>query len=216
MVDGTRSARSRGENTLLWSLLLSAPGPLVTGFAALNSRSTTQLADFLRRTTELIAIFVSWRVYRVLGRTQKPKLERLANLWVGGAMFLSGVVMLCIAVFNASLRSSLDWPTGSPSPQYQGNVIPGLTIAVLGLLTNTWFWIRYRAMNRERPDSVIGAQSSLYRAKSLVDLCVVAALGAVAAAPLHPATGYVDTVGSAIVSLFLIWNGLSVVRKSRR
>lgn len=129
-------------------------------------------------------------------------------------MLLSGVIMLCIAVFDTSLRSSLGSPTGSSSHQYQGNVIPGLTIAVLGLLTNTWFWIRYRAMNRERPDSVIGAQSSLYRAKSLVDLCVVAALGAVAAAPLHPATGYVDTVGSAIVSLFLIWNGLSVVRRT--
>ena len=259
---------SREEKTLLWSLLLSSPGPLVTGFAALSSRSATQLADFLRRTTELIAIFVSWRVYRILGRGSEPdvskaddeegqpgesqlsqadrsrvngerepsgpreareaheeseahhtgaaqrtRLKRLANLWVGGAMLISGVVMLCIAIFDTRLGSSLGSSAGSSSHQSRGNVIPGLTIAILGLLTNTWFWIRYRAMNKERFDSVIAAQSSLYRAKSLVDLCVVVALGAVAAAPDHPATGYVDAVGSAIVSLFLIWNGLKVVRK---
>lgn len=245
---------SKGERTLLWSLLLSAPGPLVTGFAVVSSRSTTQLADFLRRTTELVAIFVSWWVYRALRRgdaaqgsetddsddgmapadeaagkcrligmsgapndgmapadeaaggetdwTEKVRLERLANLCVGGAMLLSGVVMLCIAVF------------GSAWGQDKGNVIPGLTIAFLGLITNTWFWLRYQAMNRERHDSVIAAQSSLYRAKSLVDLCVVTALGAVAVAPLHPVTQYIDVIGSVIVALFLVWNGAGVIRRT--
>ncbi len=198
---------SQGEKTLLWSLLLSAPGPLVTGYAVMTSRSTTQLADFLRRTTELVAIFVSWRVYKALQHKStdfgyKRRLQRTANLCVGGAMIASGAIMLLVACFGFS--SGTD----------KGNVTVGLTIAVLGLVTNSWFWWRYRAMSLHGKESVMEAQRNLYQAKSLVDLCVVTALGAVAVAPISRVTGYIDVVGSVIVALFLLWNGTSVVRKA--
>jgi chromatin segregation and condensation protein Rec8/ScpA/Scc1 (kleisin family) len=47
------------EKTLLTALLLSLPGPLVTGIAAITSHSTTQLADFMRRSSELVALFLA-------------------------------------------------------------------------------------------------------------------------------------------------------------
>ena len=55
-----------GERTLLASIVLSAPGPIVVGVALFFGRSSTQLADFIRRTAELIAIIVSWMVFRIL------------------------------------------------------------------------------------------------------------------------------------------------------
>ena len=41
-----------------------------------------------------------------------------------------------------------------------------------------------------------------------MDLCVVTALAAVAIAPAHPATRYVDILGSVTVAGYLLWSGL--------
>lgn len=202
-----RKNKSKGEKTLFSSLLLSAPGPIVTGISVLLSLSTTQIADFLRRTTELVAIVVAWWVYRKLQRSdeindaEQARLERLANLYTGGAMACSGVLLFIIAVLQMF------------SYQPSGNVIMGLVIAILGVLVNTWFWLRYRMLNREKYDAVIAVQQKLYRAKSCVDLCVVVALTAVAIAPAHPVTRYVDIIGSVIIACYLLWNGLSTMKK---
>lgn len=207
MAKSIKDTSSKSEKTLLTALLLSAPGPIVTGISVLLSLSTTQIADFLRRGTELAAIFVSWRIFRKLQRnkeiddTEKTRLERLANMYVGGAMGFSGVIMLIIASYRLFQYT--------PS----GNVIMGLVIAVLGLITNTWFWFRYRALIREQFNAVIDAQQKLYRAKSYVDLCVVIALSAVAIAPAHPVTRYVDVICSIIISFYLIWNGFTFIKK---
>ncbi len=196
----------RREKTLLTALLLSAPGPLITGYAAFSSHSTTQLADFIRRTMELAAMALAWWVFRQVHRSSLPaagdqaRLEGAAGLGAAGAMLCSGMVMLAIAVSRLS--------TFSPG----GKVTLGLVIAFLGLLTNAWFWRRYAALASEQYSSVIAAQQILYRAKASVDLCVVAALAAVAIAPDHPATRFVDLSGSAIVAAYLLWNGLRMAQ----
>ena len=82
--------KKAGERTLLASVLLSAPGPIVLGAALMVGRSATQLADFIRRTAELGAIIVSWAVYRILNQGREPdpthqaRLERTASSgWPG-------------------------------------------------------------------------------------------------------------------------------------
>lgn len=195
-----------GERTLLASVLLSSPGPLVLGIALIFGRSSTQLADFVRRTAELGAIIVSFVLYRILHREGEPdehrknKLEGTANNCVGIAMCLSGLAMLFIALFSTD--------------NDKGNVIPGLVIAFLGVITNTWFWLRYFKLNREKPDIIMAVQSRLYRAKSLVDTCVVIALAVVMVAPGTPMARYVDLGGSIIVAAYLIMNGIIAIRKN--
>jgi divalent metal cation (Fe/Co/Zn/Cd) transporter len=93
-----------------------------------------------------------------------------------------------------------------------GNVTSGLVIAILGLMTNGWFWRRYTVLTREQYSSVIAAQQKLYRAKASVDLCVVTALAAVTVAPGHPATRYVDILGSITVAGYLLWSGLRMAQ----
>ncbi|MBN1428467.1 MAG: cation transporter [Anaerolineae bacterium] len=206
MIDLSKEQAASREKTLLMALLLSAPGPLVTGFAAITSCSTTQLADFIRRSVELVALFLSWWVFRrlqrnpELGEMDRARLERMAGLSVAGAMACSGIVMLIVALSRLSVFEP------------GGTVIPGLTIAILGLLTNGWFWRRYTILTREQYSSVIAAQQQLYRAKACVDLCVVVALTAVAIAPTHPATRYVDILGSITVAAYLLWNGLRSIQ----
>ena len=194
------------EKTLLTALLLSAPGPLVTGYAALAANSTTQLADFIRRTIELVALFLSWWVFRRLRRdasltkADQTRLEHTAGLGVAGTMLTSGIVMAIIALSRLS--------TFEPG----GNVTSGLIIASLGLFVNGWFWRRYAAMTREQYSAVIAAQQSLYRGKTWVDLGVVIALAAVAVAPAHPATRVIDILGSLIVAGYLLWSGLRLAQ----
>jgi divalent metal cation (Fe/Co/Zn/Cd) transporter len=207
-MDGlSKEQSSNREKTLLTALLLSAPGPLATGMALVTSHSTTQLADFLRRGVELAAIFISWWVFRRLHRdatmdeARQARLEQAAGLSTAGAMVCSGVVLLVVALSRLSVFEP------------GGNVILGLTIAVLGLVTNVWFWRRYAMLTREQYSAVIAAQQQLYRAKASVDLCVVAALAAVAIAPAHPATRYVDILGSVTVAVYLLWSGSRTAQK---
>ena len=206
MSDLSQTQAAGRERTLLTALLLSAPGPLVLGYAALAGNSTTQLADFIRRTIELLALFLSWWVFRrlqrnpALNRADQSRLEHAAGLGVSGAMICSAVVMVIVALSRLSVFEP------------GGNVTSGLVIASLGLIVNAWFWRRYAAMTREQYSAVIAAQQSLYRGKTWVDLCVVIALAAVAAAPAHPATRVVDILGSLIVAGYLLWSGLRTAK----
>lgn len=197
----TQEQSASREKTLRAAVLLSSFAPLTTGIAVILSTSTTQIADFIRRTVELLALLVSWLVYRYLQRreglieeAERKRVERIAQLSVSAALGISGVVMLFLAASRIS-----DFQPG-------GNVSLGLAIASLGLLTNGWFWRRYARMTREHYNTVIASQVGLYRAKSMVDLCVIAALAAVAIYPLHPATRWIDLLGSAAVALYLLWN----------
>jgi divalent metal cation (Fe/Co/Zn/Cd) transporter len=203
-----KQAASR-ERTLLAAVLLSMWAPLTTGIAVLLSHSTTQVADFVRRSVELVALIVAWQLFRhlqrhtELGHAERARLERTAALTVAVALCCSGAVMLLLAAMR------LD------GFQPGGNVYPGLVIAVLGLITNSWFWRRYARMTREHYDAVIDSQRHLYRAKALVDLCVGIALASVAISPGHIVTRYVDLLGSLTVAVYLIWSGWRSARGNR-
>lgn len=195
------------QQTLLAAMLLSMWAPLTTGLAVYLSHSTTQLADFIRRTIELLALFVSWLVFRHLGarpnipKEQKVKLERIAGLTVFGAMVSSGMVM-----FFLGLSRIHSFVPG-------GNVYPGLAIALLGLIVNTWFWRRYAKFHREEPQAVIMVQEQLYRAKAVMDLCVLVALSSVAIDPNHPIAKYLDILGSLLVGVYLVGSGIKTLRE---
>ena len=196
--------KTAGEKTLLASVLLSAPGPIVVGLGLFYGQSSTQLADFIRRSAELAAIIVSWATFRFLHTSgeldmhRKERLERTANVCVGAAMCLSGAAMILIALFSSSKE--------------RGNVIPGLVIALLGAITNSWFWIRYRSLDRKKKNVILKAQSQLYFAKSLVDICVSTALSFLLIAPTAYASRYVDLGGSMVVAVYLLINGLGIIR----
>ena len=197
-------SKRSGSRTLLMSVLMSAPGPLVVGLGLLAGRSSTQLADFFRRSAELLAIIAAFVTYRLAGDAdpvRKAQLERRSNLLVGALMCLSGVLMLALALFAPS--------------EDKGNVIPGLAIAVMGVIANCIFWRRYSRLSRQEGDAILLVQSRLYRAKTLVDSCVTAALTAVLLLPGSPLAARLDTLGSAVVSLYLLWSGIQTVRESK-
>lgn len=195
-----------GSKTMLMSILMSAPGPLIVGYGLLLGRSATQMADLVRRSAELLALIVAWLTFRLTGRDgmddgKKAALERRSNLFVGGAMFLNGLSMVLIALLSGNSE--------------QGNVIPGLAVALLGVVANGIFWRRYKKLGTTQGSSILMVQSRLYRAKFLVDLCVTTALVVVLAAPGSAAAAVFDKAGSMIVAVYLCWCGGKTIYEAR-
>lgn len=199
------SNQKSGSKTLLWSVIMSAPGPLVVGLGLLAGRSSTQIADFVRRSSELLAIIMAFVVYKITAKDgacdagRKEKLEKMSNIFVGAMMCLGGSIMLVLAFASGSTE--------------KGNVIPGLAVAVLGVVANTIFWRKYTRLNKAEPNAILAVQARLYRAKSMVDACVTIALLSVAIAPESPVSYYLDMVGSAVVAVYLVWCGIKTIRE---
>lgn len=197
------SNKKSGAKTLLWSVIMSSPGPLVVGLGLLSGRSFTQIADFVRRSAELLAIIMSFVVYKlttkdeVCDEVKKQKLERISNVFVGAMMCVGGSFM----IFLALLSENTD----------KGNVIPGLAIAVMGVIANSIFWYKYTHLNKQEPNAILAVQSRLYRAKTLVDSCVTIALLTVVILPGSQISYWFDFVGSLIVAVYLIWCGIRTV-----
>ena len=195
--------KKSGAKTLLWSIIMSSPGPLVVGLGLLAGRSSTQIADFVRRSAELLAIIMSFVVYRAVTKMdaidelEKKRLERSSNIFVGSMMCLAGAIMtvLALVIDNAD----------------KGNVIPGLAIAVLGVIANSIFWIKYTRLNQAEPNAIMAVQSRLYRAKTLVDSSVTIALLSVLIAPKSAVSYWLDLIGSIIVAVYLIWCGIRTI-----
>ena len=195
--------RKSGSRTLLMSVLMSSPGPLVVGLGLLVGQSSTQIADFFRRSSELLGILMAYVVYRITTKddfcsnSRRMQLERFSNLFVGAMMCLGGAIMLVLAFFSENTD--------------KGNVLPGLTIALLGVVANTLFWRKYTRLNKAEPNSILAVQARLYRAKSLVDGCVTIALLSVAIAPGARISAWLDFFGSIIVAVYLVWCGLQTI-----
>ena len=198
------SSKKSGSRTLLMSVLMSAPGPLIIGLGLLVGRSSTQIADFIRRSAELLAIIMAYVVYQITTKdgvcdeARKAKLERLSNIFVGAMMCVGGTFMVVLAI----LSDNAD----------KGNVIPGLVIALLGVIANSIFWVKYTKLNNAEPNAILAVQARLYRAKTLVDGCVTTALLSVVIAPASQLSIWLDFIGSIIVAVYLIWCGIKTIR----
>ena len=197
------SEKKSGAKTLLWSIIMSSPGPLVVGLGLLAGRSSTQIADFVRRSAELLAIIMSFVVYTavtkqgVTDEIKKRKMERCSNVFVGSMMCLAGGVMAVLAL--------------TMNNDDKGNVIPGLAIAVLGVIANSIFWIKYTHINQAEPNAIMAVQARLYRAKTLVDSSVTIALLSVLIAPQSSVSYWLDLIGSIIVAVYLLWCGIQTI-----
>ena len=191
------------KRTLFMSVIMSAPGPLIIALGLLVGQSSTQIADFVRRSAELLGIIMAYVVYVITTKdgicdvVKKEKWEKFSNIFVGSMMCIGGILMLSLA-FTASATE-------------KGNVIPSLVIALLGVVANTLFWRKYIKLNKAEPNAIIAVQARLYRAKSLVDSCVSIALLSVAILPDSMISYYFDFGGTVIVAVYLAWCGVKTI-----
>ena len=200
--------KKSAKRTLLWSVIMSSPGPLVVGLSLLIGNSSTQMADFIRRTAEFIAIVMSFIVYKIAendsfrDEIKKERLERISNLSVGGLMCLGGTIMTVLAL--------------SAHTTDKGNVIPSLAIALISASGNVFFWSRYERLRRNGSNPILAVQARLYRAKTLIDSCVSIALIAVIVLPDSQIAHILDLGGSVVVAIYMLNSGVKTVIESAR
>jgi divalent metal cation (Fe/Co/Zn/Cd) transporter len=198
--------KKSGYKTLLLSVILSSPGPLVLGYGLTLGRSSTQISDFTRRTAELLAIIASFVVYVITSKEEgrdakwKSNIERKSNIFVGFIMCVSGISMLIL--------------TFTSDTQEKGNVFPAFCIALFGAIVNTLFYFRYSSLHREIKNAILGIQARLYGAKSIVDICVTLTLLAVVIMPSSKFSFYLDIVGSVLVSAYMLRCGIMTIREN--
>ena len=195
--------KKSGFRTLLLSVFFSSYGPIILGLGLRVGHSSTQIADFTRRSAELLALITALIVYTITnrGKSMKPEkktmLERGGNAFSGLIMCVSGVSMILVTFLSGDSE--------------KGNVIPALLIALSGVIANTLFWRKYSTLYRKQGNAVLGVQARLYGAKSAVDVCVTLALAAVLAFPETPISDWIDLIGSVLVSLYMIRCGIKTI-----
>ena len=197
--------KKSGYRTLLLSVLMSSYGPVILGLGLRVGHSSTQIADFTRRTAELLALIVAFIIYAITNKRQemaeaeKQALERKGNLFTGFIMCISGLSMLLLSIL-------------SPGTD-KGNVVPALVIAFLGVVANSIFWRRYTTLFHRLGNAILGVQARLYGAKTAVDTCVVFALAAVLILPGTKVSFWLDRIGSLLVALYMIRCGMMTIRE---
>lgn len=196
--------KGSGQKTLLTSVILSSPGPLVLGIGLIFGKSTTQLSDFVRRTAELLAIIMSYVVYKrthkdlTITDDVKAEMERKTNLFVGIVMCISGSLMILVTLLSKNTD--------------KGNVVPAFSIAFVGLIVNFIFWRKYSSLYKKEGNSILRVQGRLYGAKSLVDSCITASLLSILVLPGTDFSYWFDKVGSVIVAGYLVFCGIKTVK----
>ncbi len=207
-ISKTELKKKKG-NTLKAAWILSLGAPLVTGIAFILGRTNILLADFFRRTAELLALFLSWVVFRKVAKGSNReynygyyKLEDVSSLFVGLIMIVSFVIIL-----YSSLNRLLH-----PTPS--GWLIPGLIIASLGFLVNGWFWQQNYRLNNRESTPVFEAQWRLYRAKTLIDFFIIITLimDMTLSSNLWPI--YIDFFASLVVACILLISGFHLFNRS--
>jgi len=198
--------KQKSLRTLLTSVLFSSAGPIILGLGLRVGHSSTQISDFTRRTVELLAIILALGVYiktKISHCTEEQHIaiEQKGNRAIGFIMCISGLSMLLI--------------TFLPGEDDTGNVIPALIVAFLGVVANSLFWWRYTSLSKEYDNAILKVQARLYGAKSVVDLCVVAALAAVLAFPGTMVSYWMDKTGSVLVSLYMIRCGIKTINEQQ-
>lgn len=188
------------EKTLLYGCLLSAWAPMATGYAAFLGQSVLLFADFLRRTSELVGLIVSWYIARRLNHHPNQeaakilKLEYRASIVVGSVILLSGFLVGASTIKRFS------------NPSLTTNIGLGLFLAIAGGLVNGWFYLRYTRLAKLQPGPILQSQKNLYRAKTITDLAIALALVLSKTLPA-PLNVYIDPIGSGGISLLLLITG---------
>ena len=200
--------KKTAKRALLMSVIMSSPAPIVGGISLFFGNSSTQTADFIRRTSEFLVIVMSFIVYKIAesdrfcDEDKKHRLEIFSNLSVGLIMSIAGLLMTVLSFTTHSMQ--------------KGNVIPGLAIALLSGTANAVFWSKYERLGKKSKSPILSVQARLYRAKTLIDGFVAVTLAAVTLFPESRISHLLDIGAGAIVALYLLRSGLKTVLESAR
>lgn len=189
-----RNEYQAGRKNLLVAVITSIPGPVALVLSL--GESTTQLADFLRRSCELLSVVLAFVLFEISNRKpdcNQGKLETLVRIVTGLSMVFSGAVIGWLAVSNFGSR--------------RGSVITSLVLAVLGTMVNAKLYWGYRKLQH----GVLNIQAKLHWVKMLLDIWMTGVL-LICTFASGSIQSYGDLIGSASIAMYVIFSGIRLLR----
>ena len=193
----------KGRKNLIMATLVCVPGPLWLAFSMRGGANSTQIADLIKRSCDFLTVALAWLVFELttsnsIGGVAKRRLEKFIKYFTSASMCLSGVIMIYVAI------ATLDG--------HHGNMFPSLFLAATGALINVGLVLNYRSMK----NPVLMVQAKLHSTKALLDFGLVAILLTWILCPYDVVRHYADLVGTIVISLYLIWSGLRVLKIGKK
>ena len=198
------------EKTLRYGWMIGVWAILPASVSFFLGKSHTLLADLIKRICETLVLFFSWVAFKkgLRGETEKyhyghGKLEDLVSLFFGQVILLSAGVIVFIALQRMS------------SPRPHGNLYFGILVALVDAIVNGYFWKRNHALARLASTPLIESQWRLYKAKTVVNVCVLASLVLCVFLGNSASATSVDVVGSFVVALYLMQSAYGLLKINR-
>lgn len=193
----------KGRKNLIFATFMSIPGPVLLAVTLAKGVSSTQIADLIRRSCELLTIALAWLVFELTQRktitaTAKTRLEAFIKYFTGGSMCASGAIMLYVAIAEFG--------------QTQGSALPSLILSSIGAAINCKLYLNYRKLD----NAVLSIQAKLHRVKMLLDCGLVTILLVWLTVPMEGVKFYADLIGTAVISGYLIWNGIRILTEKKK
>ena len=128
MSEKKTSEYRKGRKNLIFAILISIPGPLLLAISMADGTSATQTADLMRRSCDLLSIFLAYLVFEITTRYlladegKKTRLETYVKHFTGFSMCFSGAIMIYIAIASFGTE--------------KGSIITSLILAIIGAVVD--------------------------------------------------------------------------------
>jgi cation diffusion facilitator family transporter len=197
------------ERSIFTSFLLGVTALVPSIIAMILANSVMLFSDLLKSGSETVATFLAWLAVRKMrrGRTfdynyGQGKLENISSLAIAGAMIFSWLIVS----YGAIERFRHPAPIGS--------IWFAIFVTGGSAIVNLLVWRKNLKLARAEPSPVIESQWRLYRAKTAVNVCVIASLLLSAIFRQHWWASYIDPAGAIVISGFLLMSAYRIVTDS--
>lgn len=181
----------------------------LTGGAALASTSLTIMSDFLKESTDFLAVLAAYLTVRAVRRAPDEryaygigKLENLVSMAIAVAMVACAGFILVQASHH--LRN----------PQPTEGTLPGIVIFTTYAVIGFGIWMRNRVELRKRDSAILESQAKLWFSKACFDALMALALITQVVFHGQPWSWYLDPIASLLGVFFLLHAAWSITSSS--
>jgi cation diffusion facilitator family transporter len=202
---------AKKQRTVLISLIIDFALWIPDIVAAILSGSIVLFADVLKCGNEILATFFAYLTIRKMANGGAGgydygmgKFETMTSVITGGVMFVSLLIVFMIALYRIAV----------PGDLVHEGVLLGIVLMVIGVIMNSWLWLKNYRFNQKQPSPIMDSQWRLFRTKAFSDFTVLVSLIASLELSAYSWSLYIDPLASFVIAGFLLFSGYRVITTS--
>lgn len=197
------------QRSIMVGWLLGVADLIPSTIAAVIANSVVLWATLARGAIETAANISAWLTIRKVRQGGDfrfnygyGKLENLSSLLVAVALLISSGVFMFLAVDRFR------------HPEPANDVWLGILIEIVAVILNGRLWFQNRRLAAGGESPVMEAQWRLFRSKTFINACILAALAGGALFRDHAWAALLDPVATLLVTAFLAYSALAILSSS--